>query len=82
MNDSVLSTNSFAVGEEDLTSLIKEIDIEAVNRDVFNLYETKYGLDTTLTIRKMRVLEADDEVFMNYLQCLEEAHDRFLSFIF
>lgn len=28
------------------------------------------------------MLEAEDDVFMNYLECLKEAHDRFLSYIF
>lgn len=39
MNDSVLSTNSMAIGEDDLTNMIKDLDIESINRDVFNLYE-------------------------------------------
>ena len=39
MNDSVLSTNSMAIGEEDLTNLIKDMDIEMINREVFNLYD-------------------------------------------
>ena len=42
----------------------------------------KYGLDTTLALRKVQVLEVEDEVFQNYLECLKEAHDRFLSYIF
>ena len=39
MNDSVLSTNSMAIGEDDLTNMIKDLDIESINRDVFNLYD-------------------------------------------
>ena len=27
------------------------------------------------------MLEADTETFVNYLECLKEAHDRFLSYI-
>ena len=53
MNDSMMSTNSLAIGEDDLTNLIKELDIEAINREVFNLYEISYGLDTTLALRKV-----------------------------
>lgn len=53
MNDSVLSGTSLAIGEEDLTNLIKDLDIEAINRDVFNLYDISYGLDTTLALRKV-----------------------------
>ena len=39
MNDSMISTNSLALGEDDLTGLIKDLDIEEINRDVFNLYD-------------------------------------------
>ena len=78
----MMSTNSLAIGEEDLTLLIKELDIEAINREVFELYGISYGLDTTLALRKVQVLEAGDEIFQNYLECLKEAHDRFLSYIF
>jgi hypothetical protein len=82
MNDSVVSTNSLAIGEEDVIILIRDLDIEAINSEVFKLYEINYGLDTTLALRKVQVLEAEDEVFQNYLECLKEAHDRFLSYIF
>ena len=82
MNDSMMSTQSLAIGEEDLTCLIKELDIEVINREVFTLYDIEYGLDTTLALRKVQVLEAEDEIFQNYLECLKEAHDRFLSYIF
>ena len=78
----MLSTNSFALEEDDLTDLVRDIDIEAINQEVFDLFKIKYGLDTTLALRKVQVLEADDEVFQNYLECLKEAHDRFLSYIF
>ena len=53
MNDSMMSTNSLAIGEEDLTLLIKELDIEAINCEVFELYGISYGLDTTLALRKV-----------------------------
>ena len=82
MNDSVLSTISLAIGEEDLTNMIKDLDIETINREVFQLYSIQYGLDTTLALRKVQVLEAEDEVFQNYLECLKEAHDQFLSYVF
>ena len=61
---------------------MKDLEIETINRDVFDLYQIKYGHDTTLALRKVQVLEADDQVFQNYLECLKEAHDRFLSYIF
>ena len=82
MNDSVLSTNSMAIGDEELTNLIKDLDIDSINKDVFRLYDINFGLDTTLALRKIQVLETEDEVFMNYLDCLKEAHDRFLGYIF
>ena len=53
MNDSMMSTNSLAIGEDELTILIKELDIEVINREVFNLYDICYGLDTTLALRKV-----------------------------
>lgn len=81
-NDSMLSTNSLALGEDDITNLIKNLDIEEINREVFQLYEVAFGLDTTLALRKVQVLEADDEICMDYLECLKEAHDIFLSQIF
>lgn len=82
MNDSVLSTQSLVIGEDDLTMMIKDLDIDAINKDVFNLYEIQYGLDPTLALRKVQVTESEDEVFQNYLECLKEAHDRLLSYIF
>ena len=73
-----------AIGEDELTNLVKDLDIEGINRDVFRLYDINFGLDTTLALRKVHVLtiEDDNDVFMNYLDCLKEAHDRFLSYIF
>ena len=53
MNDSVLSTNSMALGEDELTNLIKDLDIDGINRDVFRLYDINFGLDTTLALRKI-----------------------------
>jgi len=80
LNDSDIS--SVIVGEEDIQDMIKELDIEAVRKEVFHLYDIKYGLDTQLALRKVQVIEAEDQMFQNYLECLKEAHDRFLSYIF
>ena len=80
--DSILSTNSMAISDDELTNLIKELDIDGINRDVFNLYYINYGLDTTLALRKVQVLETEDEVFKNYLDCLKDVYDLFLSYIF
>ena len=80
LNDSDIS--SIIVGEDDIQDMIKELDIEAVRKEVFNLYDIKYGLDTQLALRKVQVIEAEDQMFQNYLQCLKVAHDKFLSYIF
>lgn len=53
MNDSMMSTQSLAIGEDDLTMMIKDLDIDNINRDVFDLYEISYGLDPTLAMRKI-----------------------------
>lgn len=71
-----------AIGEDELAELISNLDVEGINRDVFKLYDLSYGLDPTLALRKVQMLEAGDEVFMDYLGCLKEAHDVFLSYIF
>ena len=44
LNDSEVS--SVIIGEEDIQDMIKELDIEAIRKEVFGLYEIKYGLDT------------------------------------
>lgn len=38
--------DSVIVGEDDIQDLIKDLDIEAIRKEVFNLYDIKYGLDT------------------------------------
>ena len=42
-NDSTLSlsftsNNSFVLEEDDITELVKDLEIETINRDVFDLY--------------------------------------------
>lgn len=81
-NDSMLSSQSIALNNEDITNMLREIDIEEINREVFTLYNIKYGLDTTLALRKVQILEQDDEYSMDYLECLKKAHDSFLEYIF
>lgn len=53
MNDSMLSTLSLAIGDDDLSNMIKDLDIEVINRDAFSLYNIQFGLDTTLALRKV-----------------------------
>lgn len=59
-----------------------DMDVETVRVDVFKLYEVNPGLDAQLSLRKLQILNSDDTMFQNYLTCLKEAHDRFLSYIF
>jgi len=59
-----------------------DMDVENVRVDVFKLYEVNPGLDAQLSLRKLQILNSDDSMFQNYLTCLKEAHDRFLSYIF
>lgn len=82
LNDSDISSKSLVMGEEDLQDLINELDIEAIRREVFSLYDIRFGLDTQLALRKVQVYEAEDVMFQNYLGCLKEAHERFLGYIF
>ena len=76
-----MSTNSLAIEEDEYIGLIQDLDIEDINRQVFDLYEISYGLDTTLALRKVQVLEMETEAFQCYLECLKDAHERFLSYI-
>lgn len=41
------------VGEEDVDNLVREIDTEWIRKEVFKLYDVKYGLDTQLALRKV-----------------------------
>lgn len=49
----MVSSNSLALGEQDLTNLVKDLDVEAVHKEVFRLYDLKFGLDTSLALRKL-----------------------------
>ena len=53
LNDSDISGKSLVMGEEDLQDLINELDIEAIRREVFSLYDIRFGLDTQLALRKV-----------------------------
>eukprot|EP00347_Sterkiella_histriomuscorum_P000676 403374927 len=77
-----LSANSGNLTENDLRECVKDLDIETVRKEVFQLYEIDIGLDTQLSLRKIQYLYQDDEMFQNYLKCLKEAHDRFLTYLF
>ena len=59
LSDSEMSA-SIIVGEEDIQEMIKELDIESIRKEVFTLYDIKYGLDTQLALRKVQVIEAED----------------------
>ena len=81
-NDSMMSGASNLLDEDELEDMIADLDVESINREVFNLFNISYGLDTALALRKLQVLESEDEAFANYIECLKEAHERFLSYIF
>ena len=70
------------IEEDEMENLIKELDIDAIRENVFNLYEINYGIDTQLSLRKVQVFQEEDHMFTNYLECLEITHDRFLRYIF
>ena len=53
MNDSMMSSNSLAIEEDEYIGLIQDLNIEDINRQVFDLYQISYGLDTTLALRKV-----------------------------
>ena len=69
------------VEEEDVDNLVREIDTEWIRKEVFKLYGVDYGLDTKLALRKVQILEGQDPMLLNYIACLEEAHNRFLTLI-
>jgi len=58
-----MSSQSLAIDEDELSYMIADLDIESINREVFGLYSISYGLDTTLALRKVQVLEAEDDAF-------------------
>ena len=78
----MMSGASNLLDEDELEDMIADLDVESINREVFNLFNISYGLDTALALRKLQVLESEDEAFANYIECLKEAHERFLSYIF
>ena len=52
-----IEDNAYKIEEQDVDTLVKEIDIEMVRKEVFKLYRVKYGLDIQLALRKVQVLE-------------------------
>ena len=66
------------LNDDDVKDFIKELDIEAISKDVFRLFDVKTGLDTKLSLRKVQVLQASDEMLNKYMTCLDEAHELFL----
>ena len=77
-----LKSNSSTLSEATLKDIVKELDIEVIRREVFKLFEISFGLDTQLSLRKIQYLYSNDEMFQMYLNCLKQAHDRCLNYIF
>lgn len=48
---------------------------------MFRLFDVKTGLDTKLSLRKVQVLQASDDMLNKYMTCLDEAHELFLQYI-
>ena len=69
------------IEDHDVDNLVREIDTEWIRKEVFKLYDVNYGLDTQLALRKVQILEGQDPMLLNYIACLEEAHNRFLAMI-
>jgi hypothetical protein len=44
------------LNDDDVKDFIKELDVEAISKDVFRLFDVKTGLDTKLSLRKVQVL--------------------------
>ena len=70
------------LNENEIKNSVKDLDVEIIRQEVFNLFEIDAGLDSQLSLRKIQYLNQDDELFQNYLKCLKEAHERFLGYIF
>jgi hypothetical protein len=70
------------LSEVELKDVVGELDLETIRKEVFSLFDINPGLDTQLSLRKAQYLYQEDESFQNYLNCLKEAHDRFLGYLF
>jgi hypothetical protein len=75
------ANESQLLNDDDIKDFIKELDVEAISKEVFTLFDVKVGLDTKLSLRKVQVLQASDDMLNRYMACLDEAHELFLQYI-
>lgn len=69
--------------KEDIVKILKKLRPEGIVSDVFELFKINSFLDAQLELRKAEQLYTqEDEAFQNYLNCLKEAHERFMGYIF
>ena len=69
------------LNEDDIADCIREVSVEEISREVFKLYDVKIGLDAKLTLRKVQVREASDQMANQYMACIDQAHELFLQYI-
>lgn len=81
MDEDASKDESQLLGDDEIKDFIKELDVEAISKEVFRLFEVKIGLDTKLSLRKVQVLQSSDEMLNRYMACLDQAHELFLQYI-
>lgn len=81
MDEDASKDESQLLGDDEIKDFIKELDVEAISKEVFRLFDVKIGLDTKLSLRKVQVLQSSDEMLNRYMACLDHAHELFLQYI-
>jgi hypothetical protein len=81
MDEDASKDESQLLGDDEIKDFIKELDVEAISKEVFRLFDVKIGLDTKLSLRKVQVLQSSDEMLNRYMACLDQAHELFLQYI-
>lgn len=51
--DSQSKDESQIFGDDDIKDFVKELDVEAISKEVFKIFDVKIGLDTKLSLRKV-----------------------------
>jgi hypothetical protein len=44
------------LSETELKDVVGELDLESIRKEVFNLFDINFGLDTQLSLRKVQML--------------------------
>ena len=71
MDEDASKDESQLLGDDEIKDFIKELDVEAISKEVFRLFDVKIGLDTKLSLRKVQVLQSSDEMLNRYMACLD-----------